>query len=67
LNAHQLPKLKRYHERDQPFHLRGPIVVLPYRGDSYVIEGNTRVNAWINRRLRGPFSAIVVQPHEHAG
>jgi hypothetical protein len=66
LKPEQLHGLKRYHEREAPYHLRGPIVVLSFQGQPYVIEGNNRVNAWVNRQFRGPFSVIFVVPSENA-
>lgn len=66
LSADSLRDLKLYHPRNQPHHLNGPIVVLIYKGEKVVIEGNNRVNTWIARQLKGPFSAIFVEPRKDA-
>ena len=66
LSTTYLRELKLYHQRANPYHLRGPIVVLLYGGAKVVIEGSTRVNAWIERKIKGPFTAIVVEPHSNA-
>ena len=47
-------------------HLNGPIIILLYDEAKVVIEGNTRVNAWIARQFEGPFGVIMVEPHENA-
>jgi hypothetical protein len=62
LSADSLHDLKLYHRRSQPHHLEGPIIVLIHKGEKVVIEGNNRVNAWIERQLKGPFSVIFVEP-----
>ena len=59
-------ELRLYHSRAHPYHLNGPIIVLLYEGAKVVIEGNTRVNAWIVRQVEGPFSVIIVEPRESA-
>lgn len=58
-----LHELKRYHPRAEPRRPGGPIVVLLYEGKRFVLEGNNRVNAWIEQKSKGPFRAIVVEPH----
>jgi len=65
LAATSLHELRLYHSRANPYHLDGPIIVLLYDGAKVVIEGNTRVNAWIARQFEGPFGVIMVEPHEN--
>ena len=63
LEAAALHKLVLKHGRTKPFHLKDPIVVLVYEGKRFVIDGNRRVNKWIKQKEKGPFKAIVVEPH----
>jgi hypothetical protein len=67
LSADALQNLKLYHNRTNPYHLAGPIIVLLYGGQKVVIEGNTRVNEWISRKFKEPFSAIFVEPIGNSG
>ena len=62
--ASSLQELKLYHSRASPYHLNGPIIVLLYDQDRVVIEGNNRVNAWLARQTKGPFSVIMVEPRQ---
>jgi hypothetical protein len=66
LEATSLHELRLYHSRAHPYHLNGPIIVLLYEGAKVVIEGNTRVNAWIAGQYPGPFEVIIVEPRENA-
>ena len=63
LETASLHELKLYHPRAEPRHPGGPIVVLVYEGKKFVIDGNNRVSVWIKRKMKGPFTAIVVEPH----
>ena len=47
----------------EPRRLGGAIVVLVYEGKRFVIDGSRRVNKWIKQKSKGPFRAIVVEPH----
>ena len=68
LDGVSLHKLKlRPRQTTEPRHPGGPIVVLRYGGEMYVIDGNRRVNAWIEQKSKGPFRAIVVEPHTTSG
>ena len=67
LDGASLHELERKHERTKPRHPGGPIVVLLYEGKKYVIDGNRRVNVWIERKFRGPVRAIVVEPYATIG
>ena len=51
-----------FHDRDQPKKMDGPIVVLKYEGRPFVIEGNTRTNAWRSGKYGGPFTALILEP-----
>ena len=62
LEAAALHELVLKHDSTKPFHLKDPIVVLLYQGKRFVIEGNNRVNTWIEQKFEGPFKAIVVEP-----
>ena len=47
LSTDELRQLVRYHERDDPERDGGSIVVLVYKGQRFVIDGNKRVNKWV--------------------
>jgi hypothetical protein len=66
LPASSLQNLKLYHSRANPYHLNGPIIILLYDQERVVIEGNNRVNAWLARQTKGPFSVITVEPHQES-
>lgn len=63
LDETSLQKLKlRLGQTSEPRRSGGPIVLLRYGGEMYVIDGNRRVNKWIKQKSKGPFRAIVVEP-----
>lgn len=64
LNVDALLSLQLIHKRVAPKRTDGAIVVLVYRGQRVVIDGNNRVNVWSARGQPGPFRAIVIQPRE---
>ena len=64
LDRDSLHQLIRHHSRDEPRHPGGPIVVLLYGGERFVIDGNNRVGEWLEQDIQGPFRAIVVEPKE---
>ena len=66
LSSVSLHELTLYHKRGTPYHRKAPIVVLLHKGKKIVIDGNTRVNAWIAHGDKGPFSAIIVEPKTNA-
>jgi hypothetical protein len=66
LSQEALWELVVYHDRDQPAKMEGPIVVLNYKGRPFVIEGNTRTNAWRKGKYAGPFTALILEPTDHA-
>jgi hypothetical protein len=65
LSLDELRPLKRYHTRDQldPQYEHGAIVVLVYHGERVVIDGNTRVNKWVNEHSTTPRSALIIEPN----
>lgn len=66
LSVDAIRQLVVYHNRDRPANMEGPIVVLIYDGRRFVIEGNTRTNAWRAGQYGGPFTALVLEPKAHA-
>lgn len=67
LTADELQSIEVYHSRNQPMRMEGPIVILVYGGIPYVIEGNTRINAWRANKYNGPFSAILLELQDEQG
>ena len=45
----QLLQLSIGHPRDKPQHLDGPIIVFDYEGEERLLDGNTRINHWIEK------------------
>lgn len=43
----QLSQLSVGHSRDKPQHLGGPIIVFDYEGEERLLDGNTRINYWL--------------------
>lgn len=62
LRQEALRTLKRYHQRKEPLRDYEPIVVIEWRGRSWVVDGNTRVNKWIADGAPQPRSAIIITP-----
>ncbi len=63
LSLDDLRGLKRYHDEDQPSQDWGSIVVLVYKGERVVIDGNKRVNKWVKEGSSERRSALVIEPH----
>ena len=62
LSGRDLAAIQVYHDRNTPIKIEGPIVLLLYNKLLYVIEGNTRTNAWRKGKFSGPFTAILLEP-----
>ena len=63
LSLDDLRGLKPYHDEDQPSQDWGSIVVLIYKGERVVIDGNKRVNKWVNEESTVLRSALIIEPH----
>ncbi len=63
LSLDELRQLKRYHDEDQPSRDWGSIVVLVYKGERVVIDGNKRVNKWVSEDSTERRSALIITPH----
>ena len=64
LSLDDLRRLKRYDEKDdRPNRESGSIVVLVYKGERVVIDGNKRVNKWVKEGSSERRSALVIEPH----
>ena len=61
LSLDDLKRLKRYHTRANPLLNGDPIIVLLYGEDRYVIDGNNRVNKWVNDEDPTPRRALIVK------
>lgn len=61
LSLDDLKQLKRYHKEDNPQRNGEPIIVLVYDGDRFVIDGNKRVNKWVNDEDVTPRRALIVK------
>ena len=66
LDLNALRRSTVFHSNASPARHHEPIVVLSFKGERYVIDGNKRVNAW--RATAKPQSrrAIVIEPTEAA-
>ena len=63
LSPDELRRLKRFHDDNQPSRDWGSIVVLVYKGERVVIDGNKRVNKWVNEESTVLRSALIIEPH----
>ena len=50
----QLSQLSIAHTRDKPQHLGGPIIVFDYEGEERLLDGNTRINYWLQTEDTDP-------------
>jgi hypothetical protein len=66
LTTQQLTGLKRYHPRCSPARDCEPIVVIEFNGFKWVIDGNTRVNKWIETGSQNMRCAIVITPKDYS-
>jgi hypothetical protein len=51
-----------YHRRSKPLRSHEPIVIVTWAGKRFVLDGNTRVNMWLQGDQLVPRRAIVLQP-----
>ena len=61
LSLDNLKQLKRYHKEANPARNDEPIIVLVYDGDRFVIDGNKRVNKWVNDEDATSRRALIVR------
>ena len=47
LSRDEVASLRPHHKRSLPVRIRWPIVIVRYREESYIVDGNTRVNWWL--------------------
>ena len=62
LSLDDLNRLTVFHEKGTPGRDVEPIVVLSFRGQRYVIDGNKRVNAWRKTGKPQARRAIIIEP-----
>lgn len=58
----ELRQLRRYHDNVHPKRDSGPIIVLVYEGQRFIIDGNKRVNKWVEQGSAEPRSALIIEP-----
>ena len=58
----ELRQIKRHHDRIAPSMNFKPIVALAFEGRLFVVEGNTRLNKWLQDHPATPRRAIVITP-----
>jgi len=58
----ELSQLRRFHPRTKGYPSFEPVVVIESGSDLIVVEGNTRVNRWLEERREGPFPMLIVTP-----
>jgi len=66
LSIDGLRQLKTYHNKDRPKRNGGSIVVLVHGGQKLVIDGNKRVNKWLNEASTERRSALIIEPKSPA-
>jgi hypothetical protein len=62
LTRTELSQLKRFHPRTKGYPSLEPVVVIESGSDLVVVEGNTRVNRWLEEGREGPFPTLIVAP-----
>jgi hypothetical protein len=62
LSLDELQQLIRYHDNAHAKRDGGPIVVLVYEGQRFVIDGNKRVNKWLKGGDTELRSALILEP-----
>jgi hypothetical protein len=62
IEGSQLPELVRYHKRTKLTGRSTPIVIVEVEERRVVIEGNNRVNAWVDAGDTTPRQALVITP-----
>jgi len=60
LTPSQLSSLKTYRDKTTPGRIQEPIVVLEFAGESWVIDGNKRVNKWVAEHDTQPRRAVII-------
>ena len=63
LSRAELSQLQRFHSRTKGYPSLEAVVVIEVRGKLVVVEGNTRVNRWLDEGRVGPMAALVVTPN----
>ena len=62
LSLDDLRQLRTYHREDRPLREDGSIVVLVHAGQSFVIDGNKRVNKWAKAGSTEMRSVLIITP-----
>jgi hypothetical protein len=62
LSRTELSQLKRSHQRTKGYPSTEAVVVIEFSGYLVVVEGNTRVNRWLEEGREGPFLTLIVTP-----
>ena len=64
-STRELESFEKWHDRDTPARDGGSIVIVECRGRHLLIDGNNRVNRWIQENSSDLHNAIVIH-HERA-
>ena len=67
LTAAELKSLRVAHSRIKPYRSTDPIVVVRWRGVTYVVDGNRRVNTARSSPGNEGLDAIVIHPRSDSG
>jgi hypothetical protein len=62
ISPSELQDLVLYHPRAKPLSSHEPIVLVMWRGRRFVLDGNTRVNMWLQSAEPVSRQAIVLRP-----
>lgn len=57
----KLARVKRKHDGKEPRHENCPVVVLSYEGCDYLIDGNNRVNKWVEDNSQVSHNVVIVK------
>ena len=68
LSFDALKRLRRHHGRSRvdPRFEDWALVILQYNGQRFVIDGNTRVNKWVNEESHISRLALIIEPRGHS-
>jgi hypothetical protein len=66
LTPQQLSHFTRGHPRSAPKRVSGPLVVVEYQGETYMLDGTNRINRWLADGDREPHETVILTPQRTA-
>jgi hypothetical protein len=66
LTATQLQRFNPGHTRDRPRQMTGPVVAWEYGNESYMLDGTTRLNAWLRDGDTNEHETIIMKRRDES-